>query len=227
MPFPMQCSACGRELTIPEDLVGKKVRCTCGQILEVPKEPPLREEDLYAVAESAADGQEGERPTSSPVSGLPVGGSATVAGSQVGVESTLDLRDAPQLHWAAGLAIGYGCIMTLVTWFFPQFTGFCCSYYPGLVCFPALAVSGILLLQGNPLGVECVGIFAAASAFLTFISAVTILFVSVVALIKGQIGGSLVVGGIAAAAVAVPAWLFLWALRLHRKWRESQDADPA
>ncbi|NMC19257.1 MAG: hypothetical protein GYA33_02455 [Thermogutta sp.] len=227
MPFPMRCSACGRQLTIPDDLMGKKVRCPCGQVIEVPKEPPLHEEDLYAVAEPAAERREDEHRTSSPAPDVPDRGSPPVAASPAGTESTPDLRDAPQLRWAAGLAIGYGCIMTLVAWFFPHFTGFCCSYYPGLVCFPALAVSGILLLQGNPLGVECVGIFAAASAFLTFVSAVTILFVSVVALIKGQIGGSLLVGGVAAAAVAVPAWLFLWALRLHRKWRALQDAESA
>lgn len=227
MPFSMQCSACGRELTIPDDLLGKKVRCTCGQVLEVPKEPPLREEDLYAVAESPADKRKRGGPPPLPPSDSPQGGSRPAAVSPVRGESTPELREAPQLHWAAGLAIGYGCIMTLVTWFFPQFTGFCCSYYPGLVCFPALAVGGILLLQGNPLGVECVGIFAAASAFLTFVSAATILFVSFVALMRGHIGGSLLVGGIAAASVAVPAWLFLWALRLHRKWRELQDADSA
>ncbi len=226
MPFPMQCSACGREWTIPDDLLGKKVRCTCGYVLEAPKEPPLREEDLYAVAESSADKREGEGPPSLPASDVPQE-ARPAAVSPGRSEPTPELRDAPQLHWAAGLAIGYGCVMTLVTWFFPQFTGFCCSYYPGLVCFPALAVGGILLLQGNPLGVECVGIFAAASAFLTFVSAATILFVSFVALMRGHIGGSLLVGGIAAASIAVPAWLFLWALRLHRKWRELQDVESA
>lgn len=225
MPFPMPCSACGRELTIPDDLKGKRVRCTCGQVLEVPKEPPLREEDLYAVAEPSPERREAGHPPVPASGGLPDGPARPEADSLPAPASEPDLRNAPQFRWAAGLAIGYGCVMTLVTLFFPQFAGFCCSYYPGLVCFPALTVSGILILQGNPLGVECLGIFAAASAFLTCVSAATILFVSIAALIRGHIGASLFVGGIAAAAVAIPGWLFLWALRLHRKWRASQDED--
>lgn len=225
MPFPMPCSACGRELTIPDDLKGKKVRCTCGQVLEVPKEPPLREEDLYAIAEPAPERREAGHPAVPAAENLPERPSRPDADSLTAPESKADLHDAPQLHWAAGLAIGYGCVMTLVTLFFPKFTRFCCSYYPGFVCFPALAVSGILLLRGNPLGVECLGIFAAASAFLTCVSAATILFVSIAALFRGYIGASLFVGGIAAAIVVIPGWLFLWALRLHRKWRASQDQD--
>ncbi|GAB4141955.1 hypothetical protein [Thermopirellula anaerolimosa] len=226
MPFPMRCSACGRELNIPDDLMGKKVRCTCGGVLDVPKEPPVREEDLYAVAEPAATSHKDEQRTE-PRTSAPAERRSEQAEAAHSLQSTLDLRDAPQLHWAAGLAIGYGCLMTFIAWFFPNFTGFCCSIYPGLICFPALAVSGILLLRGNPLGVECVGIFAAASAFLTFVSAATILFVSLVALFQGKIGASLLLGGLAAAAVVVPAWLFLWAIRLHRQWRALQDDSRA
>ncbi|GEM_PF-6369927 len=105
MPFPIRCAVCGREWTIPDELLGKKVRCTCGEVLDVPKEPPLDDADLYTLADPLpetagpgsvdgsvpppADSAESRSAQESPIKPFRVG-------------SPADMQELPQRNWAAG-----------------------------------------------------------------------------------------------------------------------------
>ena len=53
-PAKFSCDSCGRSYSWKTELAGRKVKCKCGHVLEVPAEPPQAEGDLYAMADDPA-----------------------------------------------------------------------------------------------------------------------------------------------------------------------------
>jgi hypothetical protein len=66
------CDGCGRSYTWKPELAGKRAKCKCGQVLNVPQELPQagkpQEEDLY----DFADGPSHPSPRANPVANVPI-----------------------------------------------------------------------------------------------------------------------------------------------------------